>query len=49
MIDLGTPYNLQISTEKQLTSWVALKDIGKTMKWADMDSLSQTTQMIVCS
>jgi len=47
MIDFGTPCNLQISIEKRLANWVALKEVGRAMKWADLDSLSQTTHMTV--
>jgi len=48
MMDLGTPCNMQISIEKRLAKWVVVKDVGRAMKWADLESLSQTTQMIVC-
>jgi len=48
MKDLGTPCNLQISIEKRLAKWVAVKEVGRAMKWADLESLSQTNQMTVC-
>jgi len=48
MMDLGTPCNLQISTEKRLAKWVVAKDMGRAMKWADLESLSKTTHMTMC-
>jgi len=47
MKDLGTLCNLQISTEKRLVNWDAVKEVGSAMKWENLDKRSHTTQITV--